>query len=316
MPATSEHIIECASDIFTRNLNRLPYEFTHSLAGNPLFELPRLVELAEHVATRNNPHLPGGDVYFNEGLIEAGEKPLRPDEPRTAAVDLIREIETRQAWIILKHVEREAGYREVLENCIRNILELSGRDLLRKIKWFEAILFITSPNRVTEYHLDREVSWILQIQGDKEIHLFDRADKDIVPDEELEKYWTADNRAACYKPQYESRAMVYHMSPGTGVHIPINTPHWLRNKNNVSVTLNVNFQFHDQYWANLYKANYYLRRAGITPNSPGAHPVADRLKSLAFTAVKRVQQSMKGRPHIPPEAREQNKRIAQLAGLR
>jgi len=74
----------------------------------------------------------------------------------------------------LKHVEREAGYREVLENCIRNILELSGRDLLRKIKWFEAILFITSPNRVTEYHLDREVSWILQIQGDKEIHLFDR----------------------------------------------------------------------------------------------------------------------------------------------
>jgi len=42
-----------------------------------------LVELAEHVATRNNPHLPGGDVYFNEGLIEAGEKPLRPDEPRT-----------------------------------------------------------------------------------------------------------------------------------------------------------------------------------------------------------------------------------------
>lgn len=316
MPAASEHIIDCNPGVFTQNLNRLPHEFTHSLAGNPLFELPRLVDLAEHVATRNNPHLPGGDVYFNEGLIEAGEKPLRPDKPRTAAVDLIREIETRQAWIILKHVEREAGYREVLESCIRNILELSGRELLRKIKWFEAILFITSPNRVTEYHLDREVSWILQIQGDKEIHVFDRADKDIVPDEELETYWTADNRAACYKPQYESRAMVYQMSPGTGVHIPINSPHWLRNKNNVSVTLNVNFQFHDQYWANLYKANYYLRRAGLKPGPPGAHPVSDRLKSLAFTAVQRAKQTVKGRPHIPREAREQNRRIAQLAGTR
>jgi len=107
--------------------------------------------------------------------------------------------------------------------------------------------------------------------------------------------------------------MVYHMSPGTGVHIPINTPHWLRNKNNVSVTLNVNFQFHDQYWANLYKANYYLRRAGITPNSPGAHPVADRLKSLAFTAVKRVQQSMKAaRTSLRKLASKQKNR--QLAG--
>src|ERR1700733_7194924 len=151
MPAISEHIIECDADVFTQNLNRLPHEISHKLAGNSLFELPRLVSLAEKVATRNNPHLAGGDVYFNEGLIDAGQKPTRPDLPRTAAVDLIREIETKQAWIILKHVEREEGYREVLEYCILDILSLSGRELLRKIKWFEAILFITSPNRVTEY---------------------------------------------------------------------------------------------------------------------------------------------------------------------
>lgn len=316
MPASSGRIIECEPDVFTQNLNRLPYEFAHGLAGSPLFELSRLVDVADKVATRNTPHLAGGDVYFNDGLIEPGEKPLRPDMPRTAAADLIRKIDTAQAWIILKHVEREEGYRDVLENCIRDILELSGRELLRKIKWFEAILFITSPNRVTEYHLDREVSWILQLHGDKEIHLFDRADKDIVPDKELEVYWTADNRAACYKPEYESRAIVYQMRPGTGVHIPINSPHWLRNKNNISVTLNVNFQFHDRHWANLYRANYYLRRTGITPHPPGAHPVSDSFKSAAFTVMQRAKQAVKGRPHIPAEAREQNRRIAQLAGLR
>jgi hypothetical protein len=314
MPASLERTIQCAPDVFAQNLNRLPYEFAHSLAGSPLFELSRLVDLAEKVATRPTPHLAGGDVYFNDGRIEAGEKPQSPGLPRTAAVDLIRQIETAQAWIILKHVEREPGYREVLENCIRDILELSGRELLHKIKWFEAILFITSPNRVTEYHLDREVSWILQLKGDKEIHLFDRADKDIVPDEELEVYWAADNRAARYKPECESRAMVYQMKPGSGVHIPINSPHWLRNKNNISVTLNVNFQFHDQHWANLYKANYYLRRAGITPHAPGVHPVSDRLKSAAFTAAQRVKQAIKGRVAIPAEAREQNRRIAELAG--
>jgi hypothetical protein len=312
MPASPDRMIQCTSDAFARNFNRLPYEFVHSLAGDPLFEISRLVDLAEKVATRQTPHLAGGDVYFNDGLIAAGEKPLCPELPRTTAVDLIRRIDTAQAWIILKHIEREPGYRDVLENCIRDILELSGRELLRKIKWFEAILFITSPNRVTEYHLDREVSWILQLKGDKEIHLFDRADKDIVPDEELEVYWTADNRAARYKPEYESRAIVYQMHPGTGVHIPINSPHWLQNKNNISVTLNVNFQFHDQHWANLYRANYYLRRTGITPHPPGAHPVSDSLKSAAFTAVQRVKHAVKGRVLIPPEAREQNRRILEL----
>jgi hypothetical protein len=316
MPTSCGRIIECPPDVFTQNLNRLPYEFTHSLAGNPLFEISRLVDLAEKVATRNTPHLPGGDVYFNDGLIEPGEKPSNPGMPRTAAVDLIRKIDSAQAWIILKHVEREPGYRDVLESCIRDILELSGRELLDKIKWFEAILFITSPNRVTEYHIDREVSWILQLQGDKEIHLFDRADKDIVPDEELERYWTADNRAARYKPEYESRAIISQMHPGTGVHIPINTPHWLQNKNNISVTLNVNFQFHDRHWANLYRANYYLRRAGVTPQPPGVHRVSDGIKSLAFTAAQRAKQALKGRPLVPAEAREQNRRIAALVGTR
>ena len=314
MSASADRVIECEANVFNQNLNRLPHEFRHTLAGNPLFEVSRLVDLAERVATRNNPHLAGGDVYFNDGLIEPGEKPVRPDLPRTAAVDLIRRIETANAWIILKHVEREEGYQKVLEGCMRDILQLSGRQLLRKIKWFEAILFITSPNRVTEYHIDREVSWILQIHGDKEIHLFDRADKQIVPDEELETYWTADNRAARYKPEYESRAIVYHMEPGTGVHIPVNCPHWLRNKNNISVTLNVNFQFYDQYWANIYRANYYLRKMGVKPNPPGNHPVADRMKSLAFTAAQRVKQTIKGRPPIPTEARQQNRRIAEIAG--
>lgn len=315
MHEASDCMIQCAPRVFKDNLNRLPYEFAHLLAGNPLFELSRLVDLAEKVATRSSPHLAGGDVYFNDGLIDPGQKPVIPDLPRTAAAEFIRKIDTSQAWIILKHVEREPGYRDVLEGCIRDILQLSGPQLLRKVKWFEAILFITSPNRVTEYHLDREVSWILQLQGDKEIHVFDRADKDIVPDAELETYWTADNRAARYKPELESRAFVYQMRPGSGVHIPINSPHWLRNGNNISVTLNINFQFHDRHWANLYRANYYLRRAGVRPNPPGAHPVSDRIKSAAFTVLQRAKQAMKGRPHIPAEAREQNRRIARLAGV-
>ena len=314
-------VIECDPEVFRRDLNVLPYEIHHSLAGNPLFQLPALIDLAQRVATRRNPHMSGGDVYFNEGLIEAGTKPNydQPDAPGTTkqqqrafAVELIRKIEQAQAWIILKHVEREPGYRELLEQTVCEALELSGRkDLLKRIKWFEAILFITSPNRVTEYHIDRECSWIFQIAGDKSIHLFDRADKDVVPEEELERFYTVDNRASEYKPQFEGRSMVYEMTPGTGVHIPVNTPHWLKNGNNVSVTLNVNFQFRDREVANLYKANYYLRRAGFAPNTPGHSPASDWVKSAAFTAALAVKRRIKkGDGVVPPEAKQQKARIA------
>ena len=327
MSAVADHVIECDAELFERDLNVLPYPVGHTLAGHPLFTLEALAELARKVATRNNPHMSGGDVYFNEGAIEAGTKPeyfgSSPDKSeveKAAAAELVKKIEGAQAWVILKHIEREDGYREVMEQAVCDALALAGdkgRELLKAIKWFEAIVFITSTNRVTEYHIDRECSWIFQIRGDKTIHLFDRADKDVVPEEELERFYTVDNRASEYKPQFEERALVYDMVPGTGVHIPVNTPHWLKNGDNVSITLNVNFQFHDTEIANLYKANYYLRRAGLKPGLPGRNKTADRAKALAFTAALNVKRTLKkGDGVVPAEAREQKRRIARLAAAR
>lgn len=322
MPLTIGRVMECDHKIFQRDLNVLPYEIAHTLKDHPLFQLPALAELAQRVAARRNPHMSGGDVYFNEGAIEAGTKPNydRPEEERAAAVELVRKIEDAQAWVILKHIEREPGYREIMEAAVCDALSLAGdrgRQLLRRIKWFEAIIFVTSPNRVTEYHIDRECSWIFQIRGNKAIHLFDRADKDVVPEPELERFYTVDNHASEYKPQFEDRAIIYNMTPGTGCHIPVNTPHWLRNGNDVSITLNVNFQFHDTEFANLYKANYYLRRAGLNPAIPGRHKLVDRAKSLVFTAALEAKRQLKpGDGVVPTEAKAQKRRIAKLVAAR
>ena len=323
MAALADHVMECDAEVFRRDLNVLPYEISHTLTDHPLFQLEALVELAQRVAARKNPHMSGGDAYFTEGAIEAGTKPLytgtsadSPESARARAAELLRKIELSEAWIILKHVEREDGYREVMERAVVDALRLAGpagQELFRKIKWFEAIVFITSPNRVTEYHIDRECSWIFQIRGDKAIHLFDRADKDVVPEEELERFYTVDNMASEYKPHFEDRALVYSMTPGTGVHIPVNTPHWLKNGNNVSITLNVNFQFHDAEIANLYKANYYLRKLGLKPSLPGVRKSADRFKAWAFTGALTVKRTLKpGDGVVPPEAKDQKKRIAAM----
>jgi hypothetical protein len=316
MSVARERIVDCNPETFSHNFNRLPHEVHHALADHPLFQLPALAELAQRVANRKNPHHPKGDLYCDQGIGANGGH-AGPRDSAASIAELVKEIERGKTWIILKHIEREPGYRDIFENCICDILDLAGKDVVKSIKWFEAILFITSPNRATEYHIDRECSWLLQIHGNKDIHFFDRADKDVLPDAELERYWVVDNLSATYKPEYEPRAVVFHLKPGTGVHSPVNTPHWLQNGNNVSVSLNINFQFHESEWENLFKANYYLRKAGFSPASPGKHPIADRTKSRVYSAVQAIQRRVKGLPSIPAnEARQDYYRIVEMLASR
>jgi hypothetical protein len=315
MPTASQQIFKCDPAVFQQKFNRVPHEIKHTLTTNPLFQLPALAELAQRVASREHPHHPKGDIHIDQGGVDANSRFDLRDRSKTDVGALVKEIERGQTWIILKHIEREPGYREVFETCVCDILQLTGKKILKDIKWFEAILFITSPNRVTDYHIDRECSWLFQIHGDKDIHFFDRADKDVLPDDELERYWTVSNLATAYKPQYESHAIVFPMRPGTGVHSPVNTPHWLQNGDNVSVSLSINFQFHEHAWENLFRANYYLRRAGITPASPGKYPFMDNVKRRAYTTVQDLRRSLTGRPRVPAtEARQHYYRIVDMLG--
>ncbi len=304
--------ISCSPAIFEQNFNVLPFEVQHTLSGDPLFAVPALVDLAVQINNRKDPHRQYGDVSCLLGRPTLGQREIEGSVFAPSVQEAIESIEHSDAWLMLNHIEYEDAYRPVLERSICDVLRLTKRNLLSKVKWFEAIIFVTSPNRLTPYHLDRECAWLLQIQGDKAIHLFNRADKDMVPDQELERYWAADNQAAKYKPELEERAMVFHMKPGTGVHIPVNTPHWLQNANNVSVSMNVNFVFHDSEWGNIHKANYYLRKRGLQPAPAGVNPTIDRAKSAVITAGQRMKHMVRGSEYVPQRAKDQKKRVQEL----
>jgi hypothetical protein len=304
--------ISCAPEVFEKNLNVLPFEVQHTLSGNPLFAVPSLVELAVQINNRKDPHRQYGDVSCLIGRPKLGQRELEGSEFAPSVQEAIESIEHSDAWMMLNHIEYEPTYRPILETTICDVLRLTKRNLLSKVKWFEAILFVTSPNRLTPYHLDRECAWLLQIQGNKEIHLFNRADKDLVPDQELERYWAADNQSAQYKAHLEDRAMVFQLKPGNGVHIPVNTPHWLKNGNNVSVSMNVNFVFHDGEWGNIHKANYYLRKRGLHPKPAGVNPLADSAKSTVMSIGQRMKHIVKGTEYVPTRAKEQKKRVEAL----
>ena len=261
---------------FREKFNRQSFEVRHELAEHPMFQLPALVDLAERTR-KQRPN----DIYYNNGDIGVDQKWIHnPDHPFSPG-ETIHRIEECSAWFIFRSAQRDPEYRLFLDKGLSEIKELIGEKLEKKIMVEDIIIFVTSPKRKTPYHIDRECNFLLQIRGEKTIHVFDQNDREIVSEEELERFWSVDSSSANYRAQFQSRANSYVMRPGTGVHIPVNGPHWLENHDNVSISLSVNFQFRDSLKANAYRANYLLRRLGIQPRPPGQAEWLDRIKSAS-----------------------------------
>ena len=213
--------------------------------------------------------------------------------PKTSPPCLVDNIAVSNAWIIIRHAELDPRYRVLLERGMAEIKEASGDRWPRAIRRKHAIIFVTSPRRISTYHIDRECNFILQIRGEKLIYIFDQNDREVLPEEELERFWTVDNNAATYKAQYQDRCQVFRLRPGDGVHVPVNAPHWVQNCDDISITLSLNFQFSDMERANKYRANYYIRRLGITPAPPGEHPLRDRVKATVIRVAAIARKPLK-----------------------
>jgi len=286
--APSSGFIDFNPELVRRYLNCQCFSLNHNLADHPLFALPRLVELAKNTA-QQRPEC----VHFDVGASSVGQRWDQTSASEWPVDETIRRIKTAAAWIVIRQAHLDPGYSDVLQACLEELLQNCDPDLKKQIKSTEAIIFITSPNRLTTYHIDRECNFLLQVRGEKTMYVFDRNDREILPEEEIERFWSVDNNAAVYKPQYQDRAFPFLLKPGNGLHIPINSPHWLQNGNDISISLNINLQFHERVAGNLYRANYVLRRMGITPARPGRSRVRDAIKARLATAVNATPHSVK-----------------------
>src|SRR5580704_3815223 len=268
-------IFECDEVEFREQFDRQSFEFSHQLSGHRLFEIPRLVELAKKLSET-------GGVYCDAGDIDVGQRWEDCPSGSLSVDETILRIRDAGAWIILRRAEEDPEYRVILDDCMAEIRSLLGRDLKREIMVQNAIIFITSPNRIATYHIDRECNWILQIHGEKDISVFDKNDREVLPEEEIERFWTVDNNAPTYKEQYQSRARIYRLAPGRAVHIPVNAPHWVKNDANISISVSINFEWRDESMPNIYRANYLLRTLGVQPKPPKESKFGDAVKSVVM----------------------------------
>jgi hypothetical protein len=267
-------------ELFQSSFNRQHFILNHELTGQPLFELPRLIELARDTAEKRPT-----DLYYDAGVTDLNER--WGTSPAQFPVDeTIRRIDEAGAFIILKRAETDPAYAKLLDRCMSDLLQVSGRELEKRMRRREVIIFITSPRRITTYHIDSETNFLLQVHGEKDISIFSKYDREVLPEEEIERFWAVDNNAAVYKPQLQGHADVVRLVPGNGVHIPVNAPHWVQNDDNISVSVSINYHSYDSEYAHLYCTNYYLRRKlGINPTPPRQSVLLDALKRPVGAAI-------------------------------
>ncbi|MFZ0591030.1 MAG: hypothetical protein WAM39_11135 [Bryobacteraceae bacterium] len=267
---------------FEANYNRVSFLLQHSLCESELFSMPSLMDLAQRLSDIPNA------VYFNVGQLGVGHGwDFCKDFSAREALD---RIERSDAWMILKSVQREPAYSDVLHSILREVHQASRREYEGLIHRENISIILTSPNRITPYHIDADCNYLLQIHGSKTIHVFDGSDRSVVTPQELERFYLGDVNAAQYKPALEAKAKQYNLVPGLGVHVPVTFPHWVQNHDNVSVSASINFCFKDETIPNLHRINHYLRRARLNPRQPGQSALSDSAKKIVanvFEAVRR-----------------------------
>jgi hypothetical protein len=262
----SKHIINSNGEDFRQNYNCSPFMFSHNLEGHPLFKLPRLVELADTLSKKEGQRKPR--CHVSDTRVDY--KLCGDAQIKEQVVEAIANIEKSDSWVLLFSVQGDPEYAALLEQIIVELEERTGKPLRQEITWLDAYIFIASPHAVTSYHIDHESTFLFQIQGDREANIFSPSDRQILSEEEIENYFLGNLDAANYKAENQSKAYVYPLTPGKGVHHPVLAPHCYKNGDRPSIALGVHFCLRSyDLRSRVYQVNYFLRKVGLKPTPPG-----------------------------------------------
>lgn len=262
---------------FETDFNRRPFQIKHDLVDHPAFTLERLVELARK--------LPADGVEYNAGDLPITQDPTKTPRTGLSVEETIQRINECKSWMVLKRVEADPTYKRVLDDCLDQIEPLAPGMRTRR-----AFIFISSPGSVTPYHIDHEYNFLLQIRGTKQMTIFDPS---VLPEEALERFYRGEHRNLVFDQTLVDKAQTFQLTPGDGVHVPVNAPHYVLNGPQASVSFSITFRTPEgDRRSAIYEVNDRLRRFGIKPRPVGKQPLVDRAKYLGYALYVRAQKRL------------------------
>jgi len=278
-------------DMFASGTGRNSFLFRHSLSDHPLFDLPNLTLLAERLARHDA-------VYWSAGPIGVSDRWETGTEGRPPLMTALEDIHHGNALVMLRSVVHDPIFAPVIRHTLERIIDLTGPTLRDDLIGARATILIASPHRITAYHIDSDLNFLMQISGKKLFRVYDRTDGTLITNEELERYFGGDANGAVYRKERLNDADAYFLDAGLGVHVPPMSPHWAQNGDDVSIAVSFNFDLHSiERVARIHKVNRRLRNLGWRPRPPGAGRVADRAKlalSRLYPAKRRWNKGPEG----------------------
>jgi hypothetical protein len=136
------------------------------------------------------------DIHYDAGDVRVDQRWDEITKPPFSAKETLQRVENCGAWFVFKSAQRDPEYRVFLDRGLAEIKAQIGPGIDSQILVEDIIIFVTSPRRVTTYHIDRECNFLLQVQGTKTLHVFDREDREALSEEEIESFWGVDFNAA------------------------------------------------------------------------------------------------------------------------
>jgi len=263
---------------FEHHYERQPFLLGHSLHQHPLFRFESLASLAER--------LPLKHIEFN-----AADGPATPyqeyrpgrDYSGVEALECIAECCT---WLELKHIEQIPEYNALLEELLDELrpqIERRTPGMYQR----RASLFVSSPQSAVPYHIDPQHNFLLQIRGEKTFTAFDHADRELLPEAVLERFYRENRCKLELAPRFAARGERIALHPGDAMHLPINTPHFVENGDDVSISLSITYA---TPWARrreqVYAINGRLRSLGLAPTPFGVAAWRDGGKLAALHALR------------------------------
>ncbi|MGZ8283998.1 MAG: cupin-like domain-containing protein [Allosphingosinicella sp.] len=272
---------ERARNAFTAAYPEQPALLGHGLVDHPLLQIEALAGLAQRIRPV--------DAEYNRGDLPVGVDPDETPANGLSVEETIRSIEHCGSWMVLKFVEQDPLYRDLLAATLAE-LEPAVRPFTGAMLKQEAFIFLSSPHAVTPFHFDPEHNILLQIRGRKTMTVFPAADEALVSGEAHETFHNGGHRNLAWQDEFAAHGRPFELEPGRAVYVPVKAPHWVRNGPEVSISFSITWRsewsYREEY---ARRMNALLRKTGLRPAPPKRYPHQNHAKSLGYRVIEKMK---------------------------
>ncbi len=273
------------SDTFSAHYPERPFLLEHRLVGHDLLDLSSLVQLAQRIRPV--------DVEYNRADLPIGIRPEDTPANGLSVEETIRSIETCGSWMVLKFVEQDAAYRQLIERILAEIAPFVQPATGPMLK-LEGFIFISSPHAVTPFHFDPEHNILLQIRGSKTMRVFTPGDERFAPAPAHESFHSGGHRNLPWSDNFADQGQSFALEPGRGLYVPVKAPHFVENGPDVSISFSLTWR---SEWSfreeQAHRLNGELRRLGLSPSAPGRFPHQNHVKSFGYRLYDKARRTVR-----------------------